>query len=61
MVIRLVIACSFLEWFCENFHETDVLSPVELKRLVHLFISGLTFIPMKVGNVCKHALILSPH
>ena len=42
MVIRLVIARSFLEWFCENIHETDVLSPEELKRLVHLFISGLT-------------------
>ena len=50
MVIRLVIARSFLEWFCENIHETDVLSPEELKRLVHLFISGVTFMPRKVNS-----------
>ena len=49
MVIRLVFARSLLEWFCENIHETDVLSPEELKRLVHLFISGLIFIPREVN------------
>ena len=39
----------FLEWFFENIHETNVLSPEELNRLVHLFVSGLTFIPRKVN------------
>ena len=33
----------FLEWFCENIHETNVLSPEDLKRLVHLFVSGLLY------------------
>ena len=40
----------FLEWFCENIYETNVLSPEELYRLVHLFISGLTFFPRKVNS-----------
>ena len=49
MGIRLQIARSFLEWFCENIDETNVLSPEELKRLVYLFVSGLTFIIRKVN------------
>ena len=38
-----------MEWYCENIHETNVLSPEEYKRLVHLFVSSLTFIPRKVN------------
>ena len=38
-----------LEWFCENIHETNVFSLEELKRLVHSFVSGITFIPKKVN------------
>ena len=47
MVIRLRIARSFLG-------STNVLSPEELKRLVHLFLSGLTLIPRKVNQGTSH-------
>ena len=43
MAIRLRIARYFLG-------STNVLSPEELKRFVHLFVSGLTFIPRKVNS-----------
>ena len=39
----------FLEWFYENIQETNVLSPEELNRLVHLFFSGLTFVLRNVN------------
>ena len=41
---------AFLEWFGENIHETNVLSLEELSRLVHFFVSGLTFISRKVNS-----------
>ena len=44
-------ANAFLSWsgFCKSIQETNVLSPEELKRLVHLFVSGLSFVLRKVN------------
>ena len=62
MVIRLRSLVPFLEWFCAvsmNWNdERNVLSPEELKRLVHLFVN-MVLLPSFQGKLISIGLVKS--